>query len=350
MNSEKTAIYALTAKGADLARSIAPEADAVCYVLERYAADSDISYTQFLPLIAETFSLYDSHIFIAASGIVVRAIAPHLESKDTDPAVVVLDQEGQFVISLLSGHLGGANELSYMIAGKIGATAVVTTATDCAGVPSIDMLAQKNGLVIGEIDRVKLVNSALLDGEMVGVYDPEGDMDLSDISDYFYRVENAAELADLRCGVCIDWRVHDLPESVLKLYPQCLRLGVGCRRGVLAEEIYALIVAVLADHGVAGQSIGSMSSIDAKSDEVGMLEFAERMGLEIKFFSADELDKIKGTNPSGMVMKHMGVGSVCEAAAMKQAGTTDLVIPKNKSARVTMAVAKDLRIKVALGL
>ncbi|SDK95544.1 cobalt-precorrin 5A acetaldehyde-lyase [Maridesulfovibrio ferrireducens] len=345
MNSQKTAIYALTAKGADLARSIALDTGAVSYVLERYAEDRDISFTQFLPLIAETFSLYDSHIFIAASGIVVRAIAPHLKSKDIDPAVVVLDQKGQFAISLVSGHLGGANELTRMIAEMIGATAVITTATDCSGVPSIDMIAYDNELEIGDIGLIKHVNAALLDGEKVGVYDPESFLDIEGLSDYFYRVEDAVDLIELRCGVCVDWRVHDLPESVLKIYPQCLRLGVGCRRGVPAVEIRGLIVAVLADHGVAGQSIASMGTIDAKNDEEGMLEFAERMGLEINFFSADELDKIEGTTPSGLVMKHMGVGSVCEAAAMKQAGGQDLIIPKNKSARVTMALAKDFRVK-----
>ncbi|SMF01805.1 cobalt-precorrin 5A hydrolase [Desulfovibrio gilichinskyi] len=345
MSNSKTAIYSLTAKGADLARKIAFATGSVSYVLERYAEESDIPFTGFTSLISDTFSAYESHIFIMASGIVVRAIAPHLKSKDTDPAVVVLDQEGRFAISLVSGHLGGANELARMVAGQIGATAVITTATDCAGVPSIDMLARASGLVIGDTGSIKHVNSALLDGDKVGVYDPEIFLNIDGLSEFFYKVDNVADLDELRCGVCIDWRIHDLPENVLKLYPKCLRLGVGCRRGVPAEEINALVTDVLADHGIALQSIVSLGTIDAKNDEVGMLEFARQKNLKINFFSADELEEIKGTTPSGLVMKHMGVGSVCEAAAMKQSGGDNLIVPKKKSARVTMSLAKDVRVK-----
>ena len=345
MTNSKTAVYALTAKGADLSRKIALATGAVSYVLERYAKESDIPFAGFTSLISDNFSDYDSHIFIMASGIVVRAIAPYLKSKESDPAVVVLDQEGQFAISLVSGHLGGANELARKIADQIGATAVITTATDCAGVPSIDLLARSNGLVIGDIGIIKHLNAALLDGDKVGVYDPELFLDLNNFDKFFYRVGSVDELAELKSGVCVDWRVHSLPERVLKLYPKCLRLGVGCRRGVPAEEINALVTAVLAEHGIAEQSITSMGTIDAKNDEVGMLEFARQMNFEIKFFSADELEEIKGTTPSGLVMKHMGVGSVCEAAAMKQSGGNNLIVPKKKSARVTMSLAKDVRVK-----
>lgn len=345
MTNSKTATYALTAKGAVLARRIALATGAVSFVLDRYATEGDISFKGFTALISDTFSIYDSHILIMASGIVVRAIAPLLRSKEIDPAVVVLDQEGQFAISLVSGHLGGANELARMIADQIGATAVITTATDCAGVPSIDMLARDSGMVIGDISLIKHVNAALLDGEKVKVYDPELFLDLNKLDDFFCRVSSVDDLTDSQCGVCVDWRVHSLPERVLKLYPKCLRLGVGCRRGVPADEIHTLVTDVLAEHGIAGQSIASMGSIDAKNDEVGMLEFAQQMDLEINFFSADELEKIKGTTPSGLVMKHMGVGSVCEAAAMKQSGVNSLIIPKSKSARVTMALAKDVPVK-----
>ncbi|WP_291326008.1 cobalt-precorrin 5A hydrolase [Desulfovibrio sp. UCD-KL4C] len=347
MSNSKTAIYALTAKGADLARKIALATGADSFVLKRYAEESDIPFAGFTSLISNNFSVYDSHIFIMASGIVVRAIATHLKSKDSDPAVVVLDQEGEFVISLVSGHLGGANELARMIADQIGATAVITTATDCAGVPSIDLLARSNGLVIGDIGIIKHVNAALLDGERVGVYDPEFFIDLNDFDEFFYRVSSVEDLTDLRCSVCVDWRVHSLPERVLKLYPKCLRLGVGCRRGVPAEEINALVIAILTEQRIAGQSIASMGTIDAKNDEVGMLEFARQMNFKIKFFSADELEEMKGTTPSELVIKHMGVGSVCEAAAMKQSGGNNLIVPKKKSARVTMSLAKDVRIRGA---
>lgn len=336
----KIAIYSLTAKGADLARKIAAFVSADSFVLDRYAANHDISFKSLTELIADKFSAYEAHVFVAASGIAVRMIAPHLKSKAADPAVVVVDQDGQFSISLVSGHLGGANELARLIGDKCGATPVITTATDCAGVPSIDLLARENGLILGDIGSIKHINAALLDGERVAVYDPDGFLDLSGLDEYFYFVDAVTEIPGIRCGIAVDWRMNELPETVLALYPQCLKLGVGCRRGVPSDEILELIKSMLVENGIALESVSCMGTIDAKNNEVGLLEAAEILGLELRFFSAAELDEIKVAKPSGMVMKHMGVGSVCEAAAMKMANATEILVPKTKSARVTTALAK----------
>ena len=338
--NNRTSIYALTAKGAETARKLADSLRADCYVLDRYAAETDSPFTSLKDTVADKFSRYEAHVFITASGIVVRMVAPYLKSKDVDPAVVVVDQEGEFAISLVSGHLGGANELARLIGDKIGATPVITTATDCAGVPSMDLIARDQNLVIGDIGLIKHINAAILDGEKVPVYDPDGSLDLSDLNDYFYEVEDLAVLSESRCGVVVDWHVHDLPERMLALYPRCLTLGVGCRRGVPADEILNLVRSVVADNGIAIESISCMGSIDAKSDEAGMIEAAQVLGLGLKFFSAAELDKIEVANPSGMVMKHMGVNGVSEAAAMKMADATQILVPKTKSARVTAAIAK----------
>ncbi len=337
----KFAIYSLTAEGAEFARDLSLKIGADCFVLDRYAAIGDTPFTSLAKLIAEKFSLFEAHIFIAASGIAVRMIAPYLKSKAEDPAVVVVDQKGKFAVSLVSGHLGGANELARMIGDKCGAIPIITTATDCAGLPSIDLLARESGLVIGDIGSIKYINAALLDGEQVAVHDSDGFLDISGLSDYFIPIEDIKELSEFRCGVVVDWRRHDLPEAVLPLYPQCLTLGVGCRRGVPVDEILELIESMLNDNGVARESVSCMGSIDAKSDEPGLIEAAEILGLELNFFSAAELDEVKVAKPSGMVMKHMGVGSVCEAAAMKMANATEILVPKTKSARVTAALAKD---------
>ena len=338
--SATIAIFALTQKGAETARRLAAVLPADCYVLDRYAAESDISFASLKDIVADKFSKYESHIFVAASGIVVRMIAPFLKSKSEDPAVVITDQEGEFAISLVSGHLGGANELARLVGDKIGATPVITTATDCAGVPSMDLIARDQGLIIADIGLIKHINAAILDGEEVPVYDPDGFLDISAYSDYFYAVDNVDVLSQCRCGVVVDWHVQGLPESVLALYPRCLTLGVGCRRGVPADEILELIRSVVADNGIALESIFCMGSIDAKSDEAGMIEAAHILGLDLKFFSAAELDEIEVANPSGMVMKHMGVNGVSEAAAMKLANATQILVPKTKSARVTVAIAK----------
>ncbi|WP_421900394.1 cobalt-precorrin 5A hydrolase [Maridesulfovibrio sp.] len=338
--SASIAIFALTQKGVETARRLVAVLPADCYVLDRYASKDEISFTSLKNIVADKFSKYESHIFVAASGIVVRMIASLLKSKADDPAVVVVDQEGEFAISLVSGHLGGANELARLIGDKIGAIPVITTATDCAGVPSMDLIARDQGLIIGDIGLIKHINAAILDGEKVPVYDPDGFLDLSAYSDYFIVVDDLAVLHKSRCGVVVDWHVHDLPERVLALYPRCLTLGVGCRRGVPADEILELIRSVVADNGIALESISCMGSIDAKSDEAGMIAAAQVLGLDLNFFSAAELDEIEVANPSGMVMKHMGVNGVCEAAAMKLANVTQILVPKTKSARVTAAIAK----------
>lgn len=340
--SNYTAIYALTAKGAEIARELVVALRADCYVLHRYAVEPDISFESLKDIVVDKFDKYKAHVFISASGIAVRMIAPHLKNKAADPAVVVVDQEGEFAISLVSGHLGGANELARLIGDNIGATPVITTATDCAGVPSMDLLARDQGLIIGDIGLIKYINGSILDGEKVPVYDPDGFLDIFAFSDYFYEVDDVTVLSKCRCGVVVDWRHHELPERVLALYPRCLTLGVGCRRGVPADEILELVFRVVGENDIAPKSISCMGSIEAKSDEAGLLEAAEILGLDVKFFSAAELDKIEVANPSGMVMKHMGVGGVCEAAAMKLADATQILIPKTKSARVTAAIAKKI--------
>lgn len=336
------AIFALTAKGAEVAHIIADQIPADCYVLNRYADESDISFDSLKNIVADKFEKYESHIFVAASGIAVRMITPLLKSKAVDPAVVVVDQEGQFAISLVSGHLGGANELARLLGDKIGAVPVITTATDCAGVPSMDLIARDQDLVIGDIGLIKHINAAILDGEKVPVYDPDGFLDRSGLGDYFVAVDAIDELSKFRCGVVVDWRVHELPERVLTLYPQCLSLGVGCRRGASADEILELVRSVVVENGIALESIFCVGSIDAKSDEAGLLEAAAVLGLEPQFFSAAELDEIEVANPSDLVMKHMGVGGVCEAAAMKLAGAAQVTVPKTKSARVTAAIARKI--------
>ncbi|NDV21208.1 cobalamin biosynthesis protein [Desulfovibrio sp. JC022] len=338
----RTAIFALTRKGTEIAHELAVALQADCHALDRYATKYDIPFESLKDTVADKFSRYEAHVFIAASGIAVRMIAPHLKSKDVDPAVVVVDQEGEFAVSLVSGHLGGANELARLVGDKIGAVPVITTATDCAGVPSVDLIARDQGLNIGDIGLIKHINAVILDGQKVPVYDPDGFLDISAISDYFYVVDDVDVLSESRCGVVVDWRRHEVGERVLTLYPQCLSLGVGCRRGVPANEILELIFRVVGESDLAPKSIFCMGSIDAKSDEEGLLEAAEILGLELKFFSAAELDKIEVANPSGMVMKHMGVNGVCEAAAMKLADSTEILIPKSKSARVTAAVARKI--------
>lgn len=212
---------------------------------------------------------------------------PHLQSKETDPAVVCLDQEGQYAISLLAGHLGGANELSTQCARVLGGQPVITTATDSVGVLSIDMLAQSQGLVIDDISRVKFVNIALLEGMTVQLHDPEDWLGLAwDMS--FEGISDPADWDRNRPGIWVTWH-DDCPQGALCLHPRMLHLGVGCRLDVTKEEILDHVYSVFKEKGLALKSIASLGSVEAKRHEAGLLEAAHDFGVDPVFTQLSSL-------------------------------------------------------------
>jgi cobalt-precorrin 5A hydrolase len=270
----------------------------------------------------------------------VRAVAPHLRGKASDPAVVALDQDGRHVVSLLSGHLGGANELARRVAQVTGGTPVITTATDTAGLPSLDMLARDSGLVIENLDAVKTVNGGLLAGQVVQLFDPEGHLAIP--PEHCARFEWVAAphlLEPQRPAVVVSWREVSVPAGCLVLRPRVVVAGVGCRKGAASSEVMALLREAFAAKAAAFKSLALMASIDVKRGEPGLLEAARELGVEIRFYPAERLAGVKTPNPSPMPLKHVGVESVCEAAALLAAGTTRLLVPKMKSKTVTAALA-----------
>ena len=292
---------------------------------------------------AETFSRYRRHVFVAAAGIVVRAIAPHLLSKDRDPAVVVLDTEGRFAVSLLSGHLGGANDLAQEAARITGGVPVITTATDTAGVESWDLLAARRGMAIADLGAVKTLNMAALTRETVTVCDPEDRLGLrsrENLNASLAFAESADDLPGDRPSVQVTWRESPPAfETRLVLHPRCLAAGVGCNRGTSGAEILDLIRSVFHRHGLAMASLAGLASIEAKRDEPGIREAADALGVAVEFYPAEILGCVKVPNPSATVRRHMGVESVCEAAALTRAGGKHLLVPKARSRNATLAVA-----------
>lgn len=343
----KIAVYALTPQGARLGRALARELNgalgADLYLPRKLAVPSESGEQAFdsLPaLVADTFHAYAGHVFVAACGIVVRAVAPHLRGKANDPAVVALDQEGRHVVSLLSGHLGGANELARRVAQVTGGTPVITTATDTAGLPSLDLLARDSGLAIENLNAVKTLNGGLLAGQVVQVFDPEGYLVIP--AEHFTRFEWVAAPHLLEPGsptVAVSWRQIAVPAGCLVLRPRVVVAGVGCRKGAASSEIVALLREAFAAKSVALKSLALLASIDVKRGEPGLLGAARELGVEIRFYPAERLAGVKTPNPSSMPLKHVGVESVCEAAALLAAGTTRLLVPKMKSKTVTAALA-----------
>jgi cobalt-precorrin 5A hydrolase len=296
-----------------------------------------IGFSSLAKALVPVWDNYDAHYFIMATGIAVRTIAPLIQDKTKDPAVVCGDEAGRFVISLVSGHIGGANELADKLSVILGATPVVTTATDVNQVPAIDVIARDQGLYIENKKAIKHVSMAFIKGEPLPVHDP-----FHLVSPFLppRLVADSSLFAAERSGIWVDYTVRDLPEKVLVLRPKMLVAGMGCRRGVTRQELEDHLHQVFQTRRISVNSLSKIVSVDLKANESGLLELAEKLNLPIEFYTRDELDQVKSVpNPSFLVNKHIGVKSVCEAAAMLATGSADLLIPKTAGRTVTLSLA-----------
>ena len=340
---KKTAIYALTHQGAGLGKTLTEKIEGDLFLPSRIAdAYGGIPFNHLMEAVAENFSQYPGQIFIAATGIVVRSIAPHLRSKDSDPGVVVLDQKGRYVISLLSGHLGGANALAREVAQLTGGEAVITTATETEGVPSFDLLAKERNLFIANLGAVKRINMAVLEGRPVQVFDPEDRLGLKNM-DMPGLIEDRVE-EEVQCdietpGVWVTWGRKTPSGDMLLLHPRCLVAGIGCNSGTTKREILELIKATFQKNSLALESLKCISTIEEKRDEKGLIDAALELGVPLIFADPSEIKSIDVPHPSSVVERHMGVSSVCEATAILKSGKGRLLVPKTKGLNVTLAVA-----------
>lgn len=280
----------------------------------------------------EGFRKADALIFCCAAGITVRAIAPWVKSKKEDPAVVVVDELGRFVIPLLSGHLGGANELALMIAENIEAIPVVTTATDLNGVFAVDMFAKKNHLCIEDMQLAKEVSAALLAGKPVGFC---SDMPCLGQLPAGLTKENA------KLGICITKDTGKTPyNKTMRLLPKRYAAGLGCRRGKRAEEMEAFFLQRLADCGVEICELRCIASIDLKAGEPGLVTLCKKYGLPYLTYTAEQLNSVPGSfSGSEFVKKTTGVDSVCERAAVLASGG-NLIERKTAVDGMTFALAE----------
>lgn len=285
---------------------------------------------------ASAFCGKDALIFVGACGIAVRAVAPHIRDKTVDPAVVVVDEKGKYAISLLSGHLGGANELAEVIADLIGAEPVITTATDLNGKFAVDDWAKKNYLQIGDIRLAKEISSAILAGETVGVstdYPIEGELPE-------LLVSLPTDVSIPRIGFWVTHRTDPDPfEKTLHLIPRTLTVGIGCRKGIALETVEELLGRVLKENKFSEKSIAELCTIDLKQDEAALKQLAEKLGVPLFVFSAAELEQLEGEfTASGFVNRITGVDNVCERAAVL-GSRGELVVKKQALNGVTVAIA-----------
>ena len=328
-------ILALTSKGAALARRLSLGLPGASSWLPQAQAGEpgDLIFPELAQAFREAFEQGDNLVCVMAAGIVVRGIAPYLKGKDTDPAVVVVDEAGQFAVSLLSGHLGGANELARRVAKVLGGTPVITTATDVHGLPALDVLAVEHGLTIDNLAGVRPIHMALLEGRPVRLVDPEGVLS-GELSAYpeLFSLEPDLDRALTGPGptVYVGFRERDWPPEWLRLRPRNLVAGMGCHKGTPAEELVEFIKQTFKQEGLSLLSLKALATIEAKKEEPGLRMAARSLGVEFLWFTATELKDIPVPNPSPRVARHMQVASVSEAAALK-AGGAELIVTKQKS-------------------
>lgn len=280
-------------------------------------------------------------IFVGAAGIAVRLCAPFIRDKFTDPAVLVLDEKGKFVIPLLSGHVGGANDLALFLAEATGAEAVITTATDVNGRFAVDVFAKKCGLVLTDRAKAKDISARILKGEKVGFYS-EFPV-LGGVPEELVQVESRQQLGLFPMSIAVEERKKgETGEQVLCLLPRNLTAGVGCKRGVPRRQLEAFLRQKLTELGFHPGQVKRLASIDRKAEEEGLKALAETWQIPFETWTADQLAAVGTvTSESAFVKETVGVGNVCERAAILGSGGGRLVLEKTAEQGMTLALAAE---------
>lgn len=349
----RVAVISVSRAGALLGAALAEHFDEPVDLYEKRGKESGAEAHYFdrtITLTSDIFGTYELLVYIMAMGIVVRAIAPHVQSKVTDPAVVVLDECGYHTISLLSGHLGGANEWTAQIARWLGSHPVITTATDVHGAIAPDVVARKINARVEPLAGLKPVNGALARGERVRWYidnrmtaasmyrDLLGTMGIETLS--WERYE--ARSSDVTVVISDRTDVTPQGEYVL-LRPPTLAVGMGCRRGTSRETLEATLRNACCQIGRSPLSVAAFGSVDVKKDEEGLLALADAWRRPISFYSANEMRRIIADfalEESAFVKQTIGVGNICETAVILLTKQHKILLNKTKCPQSTIAIGE----------
>ncbi|MGN0678858.1 MAG: cobalt-precorrin 5A hydrolase [Oscillospiraceae bacterium] len=327
----RIAVISVTEKGRVISEKIA--AFLTGHSVSRYCfykhCDSGAkSFDKMGELVEQLFPTNDALVFICACGVAVRVTAPLVKSKAADPAVVVVDDMRRFAISLLSGHLGGANRLAEIVAEAISAQPVITTSTDIGGIFSPDSFAAANNLLITDMNAAKEIAAALTNGENVALH-----------SDFACKNKPAIFCENADKGICISTSAKKPFTLTLNLIPRNIVLGIGCKKGTDCGTISEFVGRILSTAEIDFRRVCEVASIDLKKDEGGLLDFCKSLGVELRTFSAEELSGVQGEfTASAFVSSVTGVDNVCERSAVMAGG--ELILRKCAENGVTVAVAE----------
>ena len=364
----QTAIIAVSRPGAALARRLAPSiTDATLYLERRTSGNcpgNDVHRYYDLPLrpvIQDLFSRYGALVVFLPIGATVRLLAPALGSKTQDPAVVCVDDAGRYAVSVLSGHLGGADALAHRVAEAIGAQAIITSASDALDVTAVDLVGRDAGWRI-EATPTDLTRAAaaVVNRDPVALWiDPEVGVSWPDgtpLSASIFSVTYLSDVQDRRyaTALIVSDRLFALETGrpLVTYRPPTLVAGVGCRRGVSEDHLRELLLHTLEEHGLAAMSLAKIATADIKADEPGIIALAESLSLPIETYDGARLNAVAdaavtGRSASGLhrptasaAHDLLGVFGVAEPAAMLASGAEGVIVPRAKSDRATIAIAR----------
>ncbi|WP_394835051.1 cobalamin biosynthesis protein [Pendulispora rubella] len=338
------AVYAITRHGIAIAQRLMaalPEAD--LFVSAKLASLAPSTAKLFSlpmgPLLKETFTAYDAHIFIISVGAVVRMVAPLLENKKVDPAIVCVDDAARFSICVLSGHVGRGNVFTERVASILGAAPVVTTASDAIGTLTVDILGRDLGWTLDDMDRnVTRGCAAVVNATPVLFVQETGepnwwplDRALPEGVRYATSLEGVDPAAWEILLIASDRTRIDPAawENSVVYRPKSLVVGLGCDRGASIDMVERGVDALLKEHGLSPKSVKAIATIDKKGDEEAFLALSERRQWPLRIFTPEELDVVPGIeNPSETVKRYVGARGVAEPAALLAAGAEKLLVPK----------------------
>lgn len=355
----KVALVAITDRGFATAKRLSegiPVTTEREIYLHKKALDENVQNETIFERLSDVMPMlwheYSVLIFVMATGIVVRQIASFIDRKDRDPAILVLDEEGKFIIPLLSGHLGGANAWATYLAEQIGASAVITTASDVRGMVAPDEYARRYGWKVEPINHLPSVNRLLLEQGFLKVwssYMVNADCEWLNDKHYHFLSESERKEANVILDAFLEPTISD---DCIYLVPPILSIGVGCRRGVSKEAVLAEIITGLEQIGSTVKAVAGIYSIDLKADEIGIIEAAKFLGVPFQTFSAEKIqsvNELQQLSQSDYVLEKIGVSGVCEAASLLGTQKGRLILPKISCQGVTVAISMENSLSWALG-
>lgn len=313
------------------------------YTAPKFISSASIGIDEnFSDFVSKIFHRYDILVFIMASGIVVRSIAKIITDKTSDPGIIVMDEKGKYAISLLSGHLGGANDAARLLSEKIGSEPVITTASDVIGSIAVDSLAMLLGCEIENMGNAKIITSKIVNGEIIGIY---SDLPLNfDLPDNIKPINNLNEIDEYSGIIIVSNKIIESSKPYVRLIPKNIILGLGAKKGIPAERFISAIKKSLEICNLDPKSIKKIATVDIKKEDKDIQDVSRFLNVSIDYIKREDILRIEDDfEKSDFVKDSIGVGAVCEPVAYLSSNKKGRFISKKKSyGDITIAIWEEL--------